>query len=52
MTVTKFLDTKLDKDTDDIIFVDHNDRVINLTDYDGTSIKSIKYNKVAIIKIK
>lgn len=51
MTVTEFLDSKLDKDTDDIIFIDLNGNTINITDYNQCKVHSHKYIKVVCISV-
>lgn len=52
MTVTKFLDTKLDKDTDDILLLDKNGNQVMNINYDILNVHDIKYQKIAIVIVE
>lgn len=52
MTVTEFLDSKLEKDTHDIVLLDLNGNILKVSDFDNLHIQEISYRKIAYIKIK
>ena len=52
MTVTEYINSKLEKKTDDIIFVDKYGNRIKNFNYEKSQICSISYKKVAYLTIK
>lgn len=50
MTVTEFLDTKLEKGTHDIIIVRSSTQ--NIIDYDVNEVLEVHYIKVAVLELK
>jgi len=53
MKVSQALDTALDKDTHDVIFVDPSGKEVQLdaSDYDQLDALDIRYQKIAVITV-